>query len=69
MKTLPCFPTDEDIEKYRKDPASFVKDVFGIELLPCQEELIKNIMKESQNDEKEIYQIAYGRLYRTQLRY
>lgn len=28
MKTLPCFPTDEDIEKYRKDPASFVKDVF-----------------------------------------
>lgn len=36
MKTLPCFTTAEDIEKYRKDPASFVKDAFGIELLPCQ---------------------------------
>lgn len=54
MKTLPCFATDEDIEKYRKDPISFVKDVFGIELLPYQEELIKNIIKENQNDEKEI---------------
>lgn len=54
MKTLPCFATDEDIEKYRKDPASFFKDVFGIELLPYQEELIKNMIEENQNDEKEI---------------
>lgn len=54
MKTLPCFATDEGIEKYRKDPASFVKDAFGIELLPCQEELLKNMIKENQNDEKKI---------------
>ena len=54
MKTLPCFKTDEDIEKYRKDPVSFFKDVLGIELLPCQEKLIKNMIKENQNDEKEI---------------
>ena len=54
MKTLPCFATDKDIEKYRKDPSSFLKDVFGIELLPDQEELINDIIKENQNDEKEI---------------
>lgn len=54
MKTLPCFATDEDIKKYRKDPTSFFKDVFGIELLPCQEELINNMIKENQSDEKEI---------------
>ena len=54
MKTLPCFATDEDIEKYRKDPVSFFKDVFGIELLPYQEELINDMIKENQNDEKEI---------------
>lgn len=54
MKTLPCFATDEDIEKYRKDHASFFKDVFGIELLPCQEEILKNMINENQNDEKEI---------------
>lgn len=54
MKTLPCFATDEDIEKYRKNPTSFFKDVFGIELLPYQEELINCMIKENQNDEKEI---------------
>lgn len=54
MKTLPCFETYEDIEKYRKDPVSFLKDVFGIELLHCQEELINCMIKENQNDEKEI---------------
>ena len=54
MKTLPCFATDEDIEKYRKDPVSFFNDVFGIEILPYQEELINNMIKENQNDEKEI---------------
>ena len=54
MKTLPCFATDEDIEKYRKDPTSFIKYVFGIELLPYQQELINNMIKDNQNDEKEI---------------
>ena len=54
MKTLPCFATYEDIEKYRKDPVSFFKDVFDIELLPYQEELINCMIKENQNDEKEI---------------
>ena len=54
MKIFPCFATDEDIEKYRKDHVSFFKDVFGIELLPFQEELIKNMIKENKNDEKEI---------------
>ena len=54
MKTLPCFATDKDIEKYRKDHASFLKDVFGIELLPYQEELINDMIKENQNEEKEI---------------
>ena len=48
MKTLPCFATEEDIERYRKDPVSFFKDVFGIELL------LNNMIKENQNDEKEI---------------
>ena len=52
MKTLPCFSTYEDIEKYLKDPTSFLKDVFGIELFPYQQELIKNMIKENQNDEK-----------------
>lgn len=65
MQSLPCFPTDEDIEKYRKNPTFFIKDVFGIELLPYQEELINNMIKENQDDEKEIYQIANGRRYRT----
>ena len=37
-----------------KDHVSFLKDVFGIELLPYQEELINNMIKENQNDEKEI---------------
>ena len=54
MKTLPCFATDEDIETYRKDPISFFKDVFGIERLPYQDELINCMIKENQNDEKEI---------------
>ena len=54
MKTFPCFATDEDIEKYRKDHVSFFKDVLGIELLPYQEELINGMIKENQNDEKEI---------------
>ena len=54
MKTSPCLATDEDIEKYCKDPVSFLKDVFDIELLPYQEELINNMIKENQNDEKEI---------------
>lgn len=50
MKTLPCFATDEDIEKYLKNPSSFFKDVFCIELLPYQEELINDMIKENQND-------------------
>ena len=54
MKTLPCFATYEYIEKYRKDPVSFFKDVFDIELLPYQEELINDMIKENQNEEKEI---------------
>lgn len=65
MECLPCSLTDKQIEKYRKDPASFIQDIFGIELFPYQKELIKNITKENQNDEKEIYQITYGRRYRT----
>ena len=54
MKTLPCFATYEDIEKYRKNHTSFFKDVFGIELLPYKEELINCMIKDNQNDEKEI---------------
>ena len=54
MKNLPCFATDEYIEKYRKDPTYLIKDVFGIELIPYQEELINNMIKDNQNDEKEI---------------
>lgn len=65
MEVLPCFPTDEDVEKYRENPASFIKDVFGIELYPYQVELLKNIIKENQDDKEEIYQVAYGRRYRT----
>ena len=37
-----------------KDPVSFFKDVFYIELLPYQEELINDMIKENQNEEKEI---------------
>lgn len=64
MEYLPCFLTDEQIEKYRKDPASFVRNVFGIELFPYQEELLKSIIKENENDKKEIHQVADGRWYR-----
>lgn len=65
MEYLPCFLTDEQIEMYRKNPASFVRSVFGIELYPYQEELLKSIIKENENDKKEIYQVADGRWYRT----
>ena len=54
MKTFPCFATDEDIEKYRKENKYLFNDVLGIELLPYQEELINGMIKENQNDEKEI---------------
>lgn len=48
------FCNEKELEEYRKCPSKFLKDFFGIELFPYQKELIKNIMKENQNDEKEI---------------
>lgn len=54
----------DKIEEYRKRPDKFLEDIFDMELLPCQKAFIKSIMKEIQNDKKEIYQIAYGRRYR-----
>lgn len=64
MEVLPCeiyaiwwffdFCNEKELEEYRKCQSKFLKDFFGIELFPYQKELIKNIMKENQNDEKEI---------------
>ena len=42
----------ENAEDYHQ---VFFKDVFYIELLPYQEELINDMIKENQNEEKEIY--------------
>ena len=44
----------KELGEYRKDPSKFIEDFFGIELFPYQKELIKNMIKENQNDEKEI---------------
>ena len=64
MEVLPCerdtiwwffdFCNEKELEEYRKDPSKLLEDFFGIELFPYQKELINNIMKENQNDEKEI---------------
>lgn len=64
FEALPCerdtiwwfldFSNEEKLEKYRKDPSKFLEDFFGVELFPYQKELIKNIIKENQNDEKEV---------------
>ena len=64
MEVLPCerdailwfldFCNENELEEYRKDPSKFLEDFFGIELFPYQKELIKDITKENQNDEKEI---------------
>lgn len=57
MDVLPCerdtlwwyldFCDKKELEEYRKDPSKFLKDIFGIELLPCQEAFIKSIIKEN----------------------
>lgn len=64
MEVLPCERdtiwwfldscNKKELEEYRKDPSKFLEDFFGIELFPYQKELIKNMIKENQNDEKEI---------------